>query len=101
MSVDVICAVVSIICALLLISHCSYEDGLFGRFALLLLVVVEVIVTAQAWFDDGYEVAPTTLLRHVAITIFLVRHTYKFMCYHYLGYYAWEKKNTINHKRIV
>jgi hypothetical protein len=33
-------------------------------------------------------------MRHVAITLFLVRHTYKFMCYQYLGNYGWQKRNT-------
>jgi hypothetical protein len=94
MNVDVICAVICIICALILIYHSGFEDGLFGRLALLLLVMTEVIVTAQAWFDDSYDVAPTTIMRHVAITLFLVRHTYKFMSYQYLGNYGWQKRNT-------
>jgi phosphate starvation-inducible membrane PsiE len=93
MSVDVICAVICIVCALILIYHSGFQDGLLGRLSLLLLVMTEVIVTAQAWFDDGYDVAPTTIMRHVAITLFLVRHTYKFMSYQYFGDYAWDKRS--------
>jgi hypothetical protein len=74
--------------------HCKYEDGLFGRIALLLLALSEIVVIAQAWFDDQYVLAPTTILRHIAITLFLVRHTYKFMSYHYFGHYVWDKRRS-------
>jgi len=90
MTIDVLCSVISLICALLLISHCKYEEGLVGRAALLMLILSETIVTAQAWNDDSYVLAPTTVLRHVAITVFLVRHTYRFMSFYYCGKNHWK-----------
>ena len=90
MNVNVICAVVCLSCALLLISHCRYEEGLVGRVALLLLIVAESVVLAQAWNGDSYVLAPTTLLGHGAIELFLTRHTYKFLSYYYFGRYYWD-----------
>ena len=90
MSIEVICAAISLSCALVLISHCKYEDGLVGRSALLLLVGAEAIVIAQAWYEDSYELAPTTIILHIAITLFLVRHTYKFLSFCYWGHYKWD-----------
>ena len=89
MSIDVICAVILLACSLILMSHNKYEEGLIGRMALLILAVTEVVVIAEAWFDDTYDLAPTTVLRHVAITLFLTRHTYRFLAYYYCGKYKW------------
>lgn len=94
MTLDVICALVSLSCALILITHCKYEDGFFGRMALLLLAVTEVVVIAEAWHDDSYVVAPTTILRHVAISLFLARHTYRFLSFYYRGKYSWLGKKS-------
>ena len=89
MSIDLICAGICLSCALILITHCKYEEGLVGRMALLMLAMSEVVVIAEAWFDDTYDLAPTTVLRHVAITLFLTRHTYRFLAYYYCGRYKW------------
>ena len=92
MSIDVICAVILLACSLILISHCKYEEGLIGRLALLLLAITEVVVIAEAWHDAEYVLAPTTILRHVAVTLFLTRHTYRFLAYYYCGRYKWAEK---------
>lgn len=93
MSINVIFALICVSCALILISHCRYEDGIIGRLALLLLIVAEAVALAQEWFDDAYTLAPTTLLGHAAVSLFLTRHTYKFLSYHYFGHYAWDKRS--------
>lgn len=92
MTIDVVCAIICMSCALILITHCNYEEGIFGRAALLMLGIAEVVVIAQAWHDDQYVLAPTTILRHVAITMFLVRHTYRFLSFYYGGQFSWNER---------
>ena len=93
MTINVIFSLICLSCALLLISHCKYEEGLVGRASLLMLIVAETVVIAEAWYDQSYELAPTTLLGHGAISLFLARHTYKFMSYQYFGHYAWDRRS--------
>ena len=100
MSVNVVFAIVCLSCALILISHCRYEEGLVGRAALLLLIVAESVVLAQAWHGDSYVLAPTTLLGHFAVALFLTRHTYKFLSFYYFGRYHWDKRAT-DEKEVV
>jgi len=76
-------------CALFLVFHKKYEDGLVGRVALLLLAA-----SALVFLHDGYEaqlvsVLPATALGAAAFAVFLARHTWRFWRWERSGAHAW------------
>jgi lipoprotein signal peptidase len=76
-------------CALFLVFHKKYEDGLIGRVALLLLAGA-----AMVFLHDGYEaelvsVLPATALGAAAFAVFLARHTWRFWRWERSGAHAW------------
>ena len=82
--------VIAVVSAFLIL-HREYEDGIFGRFALIVLALSNSIVVAD-WIVDGthYDVLPTTLITQAGTALFLVRHCYRFMRWRALGDYQWR-----------
>lgn len=84
-----LCFVVASISAFL-VFHCEYEDGLLGRIALAILFFGNAVVFGE-WFNGvEYSVNPTTLTIQAGITLFLVRHVYRFLKWNKTGANDWR-----------
>lgn len=85
------CAVAVMCCATFLIFHCRYEDGLIGRAALVILAFAEFVVIYE-WLTvgDHYTVLPTTYAVQLGITLFLMRHVYRFWRWQRRGDFDWR-----------
>ena len=78
MNLYVICSLIICLISTFLVVHPKYEDGLVGRVALLCLSFSCAVVLGE--FVDGveYEVNPTTLSIQLGLSVFLLRHVYRF-----------------------
>ena len=73
-----------------LVFHCKYEDGLVGRIALAILFFGNAIVFGE-WFNGvEYSVNPTTLTIQLGISLFLIRHVYRFLKWSKSGDNDWR-----------
>lgn len=80
---------VTLLCALFLVFHRRYEDGVVGRVALLFLAGAALV-----FLHDGYEaelvsVLPATALGAAAFAVFLARHTWRFWRWARTGEHGW------------
>lgn len=75
-------AAVVFFCAFWLVFDCLYRDGLVGRLALVGLCYAEFVVLLEWWNDEPTVVANTTLLGHLALALFLMRHLWLFLRWH-------------------
>lgn len=83
-------AVIALV-AVFLICHCEYEDGVFGRLALVVLALSNGLVVADYTIDGTeYAVLPNTLMTQLGTALFLSRHCYRFMRWRKLGDYQWR-----------
>jgi hypothetical protein len=74
-----------------LILHGEYEDGVFGRIALVVLALSNAIVVTDYLIDGTeYAVLPNTLATQLGTALFLVRHCYRFMKWRTAGEYQWR-----------
>lgn len=84
-----LCLVVCLI-SFFLAFHCKYEDGFFGRIALAVLFFGNGIVFAE-WFNgESHQVNPTTLTIQLGISLFMVRHVYRFLKWTKTGANDWR-----------
>ena len=91
MSLYVICSLIICCVSTFLVVHPKYEDGLIGRIALLCLSVSCLVVVGE-WADGVvYEVNPTSLGVQVGLSIFLLRHVYRFSKWVKHGSFDWRK----------
>lgn len=83
-------AVIAMVSAFLIL-HCEYEDGIFGRVALIVLALSNGLIVTD-WVIDRteYAVLPTTLMTQIGTALFLSRHCYRFMRWRTLGEYQWR-----------
>lgn len=74
-----------------LICHKEYEDGIFGRLALIVLSLGNGVIVSD-WLVDGteYSVLPSTFLTQLGTALFLSRHCYRFMKWRSQGEYQWR-----------
>ena len=91
MSLYVICSLIICLISTFLVVHPKYEDGLVGRVALLCLSFSCAVVLGE--FVDGveYEVNPTTLSIQLGLSVFLLRHVYRFNKWANSGSFDWRK----------
>ena len=80
---------VIVACAIYLVLHQDYDDGLIGRIAL-----VGLILAGGVFLLDGYDgsltsVLPATAVGAGAFALFLVRHAWRFHRWRQRGAHAW------------
>ena len=79
-----------------LVFHCKYEDGIIGRFALAVLFFGNAIVFGE-WFNGvEYSVNPTTLTIQLGISLFLIRHVYRFLKWNKTGANDWRENEKVS-----
>lgn len=66
-----------------MIYHKRYDDGLFGRVALAVLVITCVLVLADFWLGGdkswgAFAVSPTTAAYAFGTALFMLRHVLRF-----------------------
>ena len=86
------CAIlVSAISTYLVFDH-DYEDGFIVRAALICLAIAEIMVAADAIIDGAeYLLLPTTFIIQLSITVFFIRHCYRFLRWRWCEDYKWRK----------
>lgn len=88
------CALVICAISVYLIIHQDYEDELVGRIALFGMTGGEFIVILEAVVEGSeYEILPTTFVIQASLTLFMVRHCYRFLRWKYSGKHEWRKAN--------
>ncbi len=91
MSLYVVCSFVICCVSTFLVVHPKYEDGLVGRIALLCISLSSLVVIGE-WLDGVvYEVNPTTLGVQFGLSVFLLRHVYRFSKWVKSGSFDWRK----------
>ena len=68
-----------------------YEDGIFGRLALVIIALGSFIGLLQEANGDGYNFSPVAVTIFTGIAIFMVRHTYRFLRWRKHGDGDWRK----------
>ena len=91
MSLYVTCSLVICCVSTFLVVHPKYEDGLVGRIALIFIAGSCLVVLGEYVDGVDYEVNPTTLGVQVGLSIFLLRHVYRFSKWVKHGSYDWRK----------
>ena len=91
MSLYVTCSLVICCVSTFLVVHPRYEDGLIGRVSLLCLSVSSLVVLGESFEGVIYEGNPTSLGIQFGISIFLLRHVYRFSRWVKHGSYDWRK----------
>lgn len=66
--------------SILLVLHCDYEDGLFGRMFLAAIgTACFVVAWDYFWVGNRVEYFPCTSTLIMGLAGFLARHTYRFL----------------------
>ena len=74
-----------------LVFSCEYEDGFFGRIALVLISVSQAIVAMDGLQGSDYgNVLMTTLVLQLGVALFFMRHIYRFLRWQRHGDYDWR-----------
>lgn len=91
MTLYLVAAAAILLCAVFLVFHCQYEDGVIGRAALAVLALAELIVLME-WYHEGqaYEVLPTTYAVQIAVALFMLRHVYRFLRWRHSNAHRWR-----------
>ena len=78
--------------SLFLAWHPKYPDGLTGRAAFMVLVVVSVVVLIGEWGGAKvrYEFMSEMKWFILAVAWFLIRHCYRFVLWAHWGRHAWN-----------
>lgn len=80
------------VCVLLAV-HPRYPDGLFGRAALGVIVMVCVVmVIGEARGRVSYDLDDGPFAMLAAVTVFLYRHAYRFLLWAHFGKHAWSAR---------
>ena len=94
MSLYLVCTVLIGLMALLLVSHCKYEDGVVGRIGLVIVFIACLVIVWESINGVEYEVNPTTLTIQFGFCAFLIRHVYRFLKWSRTGANDWRKNET-------
>lgn len=88
-------AFITCLITVLLIFSCEYEDGFFGRIALILISLSELIIVIDGMFHESHYggILPTTLILQIGVALFFLRHAYRFIKWRTDGSYSWRKAN--------
>lgn len=101
MSLYLVCTVLIGLMALLLVSHCKYEDGVVGRVGLVIVFIACLVVVWESINGVQYDVNPTTLTMQVGFCAFLIRHVYRFLKWSKTGANDWRKDEDSRSKSDV
>lgn len=75
------CHVVSVTC-LCMIYHKRYDDGLFGRVSLVIMLVACILIIMDFWFGElwwgAFTVNPTNAAFALGTAVFMLRHVLRF-----------------------
>lgn len=69
--------VLLLLCTLLVFDK-RYEDGLFGRLALVAIALAGLLICSEFWARDTYAVYPTSALLAAGFALFMARHVVRF-----------------------
>jgi hypothetical protein len=72
--------VIAAVCALLVFVR-AYPDGLWGRVALVLMALASLLPLLEVFEGVEHQVLPSTLVMHIGIALFLMRHWWRFRAY--------------------
>jgi len=89
--VTVLSAFVVCILATFLVFHERYEDGFWGRLALVGLIFSGIAFVVDGLTGHIEDVLPATALDSLAFAVFLIRHTYRFVRWTRTGAHSWDK----------
>lgn len=71
----------------------EYDDGIFGKLSLILLVMASWAALDRILpLTNYYYPSKTETWLYVAVAAWLGRHFYRFLCYQYDGKYRWFRK---------
>ena len=80
------------LCCFVLVFHCHYEDGLFGRLGLALMFVASFSRMAGiAEVDFDIEISKSGMVLWAGLALFLARHLYRFLSFRRNGKHAWRE----------
>jgi uncharacterized membrane protein YeaQ/YmgE (transglycosylase-associated protein family) len=68
-----------------------YEDGLIGNLALGVVGTVAFLMLLSALHGDLQLPPPEVYVLIVSMTVFMVRHAYRFAMFHWHGHFGWGK----------
>lgn len=72
----------------------SYEDGLVGKVALIVLAFASAAVLLDYDLQHSYLPMKTTAATHLGFAAFMVRHFYRFVRYTMGGKFSWKRDAT-------
>lgn len=91
MTLYALSALILCVVSVFLIFHCQYEDGVFGRIALVALAITNGVTVSQCLIDGvQFDLLPATVANQCAMAAFLVRHCYRFIRWSKCGDYQWR-----------
>ena len=86
-----LCVVIAV-CCLVLVFHCHYEDGLFGRLGLV-LIFGAAFVRGAGILEAGFDITVSRVgvLLWTGLALFLTRHLWRFLRWRRSGRHAWRE----------
>lgn len=94
MSLIGVCAAILTVIAIVLMRHDGYEDGFIGRVALSGIIIAGIVVVLAEVIEGQQYVASIELdIMVVSVTLFMLRHVYRFLKFARTGKHAWKPGN--------
>lgn len=75
----------------LLVMWCHYDDGLFGKIALIGCFFGAGVPLWEIVSGIEYKLLPSTVLLTCAMALFLLRHVFRFIRWKFRGDYSWAR----------
>lgn len=73
--------------------HDDYDDGLFGRSAFAVIIMMTVVITFGPIFGKYHYDLPLEFdVLLWAVAVFMCRHAWRFMRYKLTGKYSWRNE---------
>lgn len=92
MNLYFVCSLIIGVISVYLASHKKYEDGVLGKLFLAGLAITSGVIFWQVAFDGvSYEPQPTTEAIFLFISLFFIRHLYRFNKWANGGSFDWRK----------
>ena len=87
----VVSAFILCVITLFLVFNCEYEDGLVGRVALVSIFFAELVLGIDILSDiPSVDMTRVLLIAQFGVTLFFIRHVYRFSMWRWLKKYAWR-----------
>ena len=87
--------IISTICVFL-VWHESYEDGVLGRLALGSIAFSSMMIVALIYdHSDMHSMKPALGMFIFSVTLFLIRHAYRFYMWNRKDLFSWKSRKII------